>query len=100
MNKGRKTILPITYTPDFVGMNWIMETKGHRHPDFDLRWKLFKRLLAELDAPYTLIMPRNNSQLEEAIDIIKELNGQNKELLQDEKDFQLVFKFNDESPMS
>lgn len=77
-----------------------METKGHRHPDFDLRWKLFKKLLVELDAPYTLIMPRNNSQLEEAIEIIKELDGQNKEVLLNEADLQLVFKFDDEPTMS
>lgn len=30
-------IRAITYTPDFVGNKWIMETKGLRKPDFDLK---------------------------------------------------------------
>lgn len=27
----------MVFTPDFIGDTWIMETKGLRRPDFDLR---------------------------------------------------------------
>lgn len=68
----------ITYKPDFVGRGWIMETKGRRTPEFDLRWKLFKYLLREQD--WNIFMPRTKKEIDEAISIIKD--GKNNELLQ------------------
>ncbi len=72
-----------------------MEIKGHRRPDFDLRWKMFKHLLHTLNAPYTLLMPRNVAQLEHCIEIIKKLknNGQDQEVLSGEgKDLQQLLR--------
>ena len=42
-----KTVLPITYTPDFVGKNFIIECKGNMNETFPLRWKLFKNYLVK-----------------------------------------------------
>ena len=71
-----------------------MEIKGHRRPDFDLRWKMFKHLLHTLNAPYTLLMPRNVAQLENCIDIIKNLknNGQDQGILQEEENLQQLLR--------
>ena len=35
-----------TYTPDFVGNGFIIETKGNPNEAFPLRWKLFKKLIS------------------------------------------------------
>ena len=39
-----KKYLTIKYTPDFIGKDFIIETKGRANESFPLRWKLFKRL--------------------------------------------------------
>ena len=46
-NRGNKKILNIKYTPDFIGKDFIIETKGRANESFPIRWKLFKRLLIE-----------------------------------------------------
>ena len=38
-NRGSKRILPIKYTPDFIGDDFIIETKGRANESFPLRWK-------------------------------------------------------------
>lgn len=47
----------ISYTPDFIGKNWIIETKGIRTKDFNMRWKLFKEWLQENELNYYLYLP-------------------------------------------
>ena len=44
-NRGCKRILPIKYTPDFIGEDFIIETKGRANESFPMRWKLFKQLI-------------------------------------------------------
>ena len=44
VDRGNKKILPIRYTPDFVGDGFIIECKGRANESFPMRWKLFKRL--------------------------------------------------------
>ena len=39
----------LTYTPDFIGKSWIIETKGHRTNEFNIKWKLFKKHLNDLE---------------------------------------------------
>ncbi len=46
-NRGKKKILNIKYTPDFIGEGFIIETKGRANESFPLRWKMFKKLLTE-----------------------------------------------------
>jgi len=73
-NKGSK-IRPITYTPDFVDPNgkFIIETKGYANESFPLRWKLFKKHLKDNNHHYVLFMPRNKKQVDETIELIKQL---------------------------
>jgi len=76
--KPTKTISKISYTPDFVGKNWIMETKGYETPSFKLRWKLFKKHLQETGQEYVLFKPHNKKEIQRCIEIIKSLdNGTN-----------------------
>ena len=72
--KGSK-IRPITYTPDFVDPKgkWIIETKGYANESFPLRWKLFKKHLKDNNKQYVLFMPRNKKQVDEVVDLIKQL---------------------------
>ena len=73
-NKGSK-IRPITYTPDFVDPSgkFIIETKGYANESFPLRWKLFKKHLKDEEHRYVLFMPRNKKQVDEVVEIIKQL---------------------------
>ncbi len=73
-SKGSK-VRPITYTPDFVDPNgkWIIETKGFANDSFPLRWKLFKKHLKENNHHYVLFMPRNQKQVNEVVELIKQL---------------------------
>ena len=73
-NKGNK-IRPITYTPDFVDPNgkWIIETKGYANESFPLRWKLFKKHLKDNNLQYVLFLPRNKKQVDEVVELIKQL---------------------------
>lgn len=73
-NKGSK-IRPITYTPDFVDPNgkFIIETKGYANESFPLRWKLFKKHLKDTKQQYVLFMPRNKKQVDEVVELIKQL---------------------------
>ena len=65
----------ITYTPDFVDPNgkWIIETKGYANESFPLRWKLFKKHLKDNNHHYVLFMPRNKKQVDEVVELIKQL---------------------------
>ena len=73
-NKGSK-IRAITYTPDFVDPEgkWIIETKGYANESFPLRWKLFKKHLKDTKQQYVLFMPRNKAQVDEVVELIKQL---------------------------
>ena len=77
-NRGCKRILPITYTPDFVGDNFIIECKGRANESFPIRWKLFKKYLQENMSNYKLYKPQNQSECDQVIQHI--LNNQRKYL--------------------
>ena len=70
-----RAVLPIKYTPDFVGKDhkWIIETKGYlpSHHDFSMRWKLFLHYLVGIKSDYILFIARNSSQVDQAIQEIK-----------------------------
>ena len=72
-NRGNKKILNIKYTPDFIGKNFIIETKGRANESFPLRWKMFKKLIANqrLD-PFTLYKPQNQKECDETVRLILE----------------------------
>jgi len=72
-NRGCKRILPIKYTPDFIGEDFIIETKGRANESFPLRWKMFKKYIAENKLePFTLYKPQNQKDCDETIRIILE----------------------------
>ena len=72
-NRGSKRILPIKYTPDFIGDDFIIETKGRANESFPIRWKLFKKLVSEQFPNYVLFKPQNQKECDRVIDIIKEM---------------------------
>jgi hypothetical protein len=78
----RTHVRGMTYTPDFVGDHWIIETKGNPNDAFPLKWKLFKRYLVEHNMNVDLYMPRNQKQVDEVIQIIK---TKNERVLQNKK---------------
>lgn len=69
-NRGSKGILPIKYTPDFIGEDFIIETKGRANETFPIRWKLFKRLIADNFPEYTLYKPQNQKECDRVIELI------------------------------
>ena len=71
MNRGEKRILPIKYTPDFIGENFIIETKGRPNESFPIRWKLFKHLMTKQFPGYTLYKPQNQKECDQVIELIK-----------------------------
>jgi hypothetical protein len=74
-NRGSKRILPIKYTPDFIGEDFIIETKGRANESFPIRWKLFKLLVSQQFPSYTLYKPQNQAECDRTIELI--LNSRN-----------------------
>lgn len=62
--RSKKKLRPITYTPDFIGQNFIIETKGKRTKDFDIKWKLFKYYLYKNNIKMALYMPTNKKEID------------------------------------
>ena len=71
VNRGEKRILPIKYTPDFIGEDFIIETKGRPNESFPIRWKLFKKLVTEQFPSYVLFKPQNQKECDRVIEILK-----------------------------
>jgi hypothetical protein len=61
----------ITYTPDFVGDGWIIETKGYEQESSKLKWKLFKILLDQKGINVMLFKPHTKSEILKCIEVIK-----------------------------
>ena len=70
VNRGEKKILPIKYTPDFIGKGFIIETKGRANEAFPMRWKLFKHY-AEHNLNSTLYKPQNQKECDKVGELIK-----------------------------
>lgn len=71
-NRGSKRILPIKYTPDFIGEDFIIETKGRANESFPMRWKLFKKLMSEQYPDHTLYKPQNQKECDRVAELILE----------------------------
>ena len=72
INRGNKRILPIKYTPDFIGDDFIIETKGRANESFPMRWKLFKKLVSEQFPNIILYKPQNQKDCDRTIELILE----------------------------
>ena len=68
--QGEK-VRAMTYLPDFVGKDFIIECKGLMGDAFPLRWKIFKYILAQQDSNYKLYLVRNQKQVDELINKLK-----------------------------
>ena len=74
VNRGRKKIQSIKYTPDFVSPSFIIECKGRANESFPMRWKLFKKFIKN-DMPHvTLYKPQNQKECDKVIELIIEKN--------------------------
>ena len=74
VNRGNKKILPIKYTPDFVGDDFIIETKGRANESFPIRWKLFKRFINKCYPRVTLYKPQNQKECDQVIELLTKKN--------------------------
>ena len=70
VNRGRKKILNIKYTPDFVSDSFIIECKGRANESFPLRWKMFKKHVKEQIPHVTLYKPQNQKECNEVVELI------------------------------
>ena len=69
-DRGRKKILPIKYTPDFVGKDFIIECKGRANESFPLRYKMFKKYV-ENNMPGTrLFKQQNQSECDQVVNTL------------------------------
>ena len=71
INRGNKKILAINYTPDFEGENFIIECKGRANESFPIRWKLFKKYIANTYPNIILYKPQKQSECDKVIELIK-----------------------------
>ena len=70
VNRGGKRIFPIKYTPDFIGKDFIIETKGRPNESFPIRWKLFKRMVSIHYPKVTIYKPQNQKECDETVSLI------------------------------
>ena len=70
IQRGRKKILPIKYTPDFIGDDFIIECKGRANESFPLRWKLFKKYVIKNYSDTILFKPQNQKECDETVRLI------------------------------
>tara|TARA_R110000824_G_scaffold6590_6_gene30440 strand:+ start:787 stop:1233 length:447 start_codon:yes stop_codon:yes gene_type:complete len=70
VDRGNKKILPIKYTPDFIGNDFIIETKGRANESFPMRWKLFKRFINKCYPRVTLYKPQNQKECDQVIELL------------------------------
>ena len=74
VNRGRKKILNIKYTPDFVSSSFIIECKGRANESFPMRWKMFKKYVNHKMKHVTLYKPQNQKECDKVIELIIEKN--------------------------
>ena len=70
--QGEK-VRAMTYLPDFVGKDFIIECKGVIGDAFPLRWKIFKYTLMNSNSNYKLYLVRNKKQVDKLINSLKKL---------------------------
>lgn len=70
INRGEKIVLPITYTPDFIGEGFIIETKGYANESFPMKWKFFKNLIQNEKSGVVLYKPQTQKECDETVKLI------------------------------
>lgn len=79
-DRGKKTFRDMVYTPDFTPpegepLKWVIEIKGRSMPDFSRTWKLFKKWIVKNKEDTVLFVPRRQSDCDEVIKLINQMNG-------------------------
>ena len=69
-NRGNKKMLPIKYTPDFIGDGFVIECKGRANESFPIRWKLFKKYVEENLGDVALYKPQNQADCDRVVSLI------------------------------
>jgi len=71
-NRGYKKIRNISYTPDFIGDEFIIECKGRPNESFPIRWKLFKKFISNTfsQGSVTIYKPQNQKECDETVSLI------------------------------
>lgn len=71
------------YTPDFINeepeWNFVIETKGLRTPEFNMRFKMWLQYLTETGQTPDVYVPSNQKEVLETVKLIKEAHKQYKE---------------------
>jgi len=67
-----KIVRKMSYTPDFVGKEFIIECKGFANESFPLRWKIFQYFLFLNKIEYDLYIPSNTEEVDDTINKILE----------------------------
>lgn len=68
IDRGSKKVQPITYTPDFVGEGFLIETKGWANEEFRNKWKMFKNYVKNNNLPIILFKPQNQNECKKVIE--------------------------------
>lgn len=76
IDRGNKKVLNLKYTPDFLGNDFIIETKGRANDSFPLRWKLFKKWMMDNNDHRALYKPQKQSECDVTVELI--LKNRNK----------------------
>ena len=71
-DRGNKKILPIKYTPDFIGEGFVIECKGRANESFPIRWKLFKKVVSNTDPHVIIYKPQNQKECDKTAELILE----------------------------
>jgi len=71
-DRGNKKILPIKYTPDFIGDGFIIECKGRANESFPIRWKLFKKVVSSEHPHVIIYKPQNQKECDQTVKSILE----------------------------
>lgn len=67
-----RTTRSVTYTPDFIGKDFVIECKGFATDSFKLKWKLFLSYLRINNLEYKTYLVHNQKEVLMAIQNIKE----------------------------
>ena len=70
-NYQNEAVRAMTYLPDFVGKDFIIECKGFGNDAFPLRWKIFKYVLFQQKSNYKLYLVRNKQEVDQVISTLK-----------------------------
>lgn len=70
MQQRSMNIRNISYTPDFTGKDYIIETKGRANESFPLRWKMFKQWLYLNKDTRMVFKPQKKSECDDVVEYI------------------------------